>query len=47
MAAHAAGIFTIAVNTGPLPDSALLDAGADVLFPSMSALAANIDSLLG
>ena len=47
MAAHAAGIFTIAVNTGPLPDCALLDAGADVLFPSMSALAANIDSLLG
>jgi beta-phosphoglucomutase-like phosphatase (HAD superfamily) len=47
MAAHAAGIFTIAVNTGPLPDSALMDAGADVLFPSMSALAANIDSLLG
>ncbi len=46
MAAHAAGIFTIAVNTGPLPDSALLDAGADVLFPSMFALAANIDSLL-
>ena len=47
MAAHAAGIFTIAVNTGPLPDCALLDAGADVLFPSMFALAENIDSLLG
>ena len=37
-AAKAAGIFTIAVNTGPLPDSALLDEGADMLFPSMQAL---------
>ena len=37
-AAKAAGIFTIAVNTGPLPDSALLDEGADLLFPSMQAL---------
>ena len=34
----AADIFTIAVNTGPLPDSALLDAGANLLFPSMQAL---------
>ena len=30
-----AGIFTIAVNTGPLPDSALLDEGANLLFHSM------------
>lgn len=37
-AAKAAGIFTIAVNTGPLPDHALLDEGADRLFPSMQAL---------
>ena len=37
-AAKAAGIFTIAVNTGPLPDAALLGEGADVLFPSMQAL---------
>lgn len=37
-AAHAAGIFTIAVNTGPLPDSILLDAGADILFPSVEVL---------
>lgn len=37
-AAKAAGIFTVAVNTGPLPDSALLDEGADMLFPSMQAL---------
>ena len=32
-----AGIFTIAVNTGPLDDSVLLDAGANILFPSMQA----------
>lgn len=38
-AASAARIFTIAANTGPLPDEALLDAGADVLLPSMQALA--------
>ena len=31
----AAGIFTIAVNTGPLPDKVLLDAGANLLFHSM------------
>ncbi|MBW9200474.1 HAD family hydrolase [Bacteroidales bacterium SW299] len=33
----AAGIFTVALNTGPLPDKALLDEGADLLFPSMQA----------
>ena len=27
--------FTIAVNTGPLPDEVLLDAGANLLFHSM------------
>ncbi len=37
-AGAAAGIFTIAVNTGPLPDKVLLDAGADLLFPSMLSL---------
>lgn len=31
----AAGIFTIAVNTGPLPDEALLSQGANLLFHSM------------
>ncbi len=34
-AAKAAGLFTVAVNTGPLPESALTDEGADILFPSM------------
>ena len=37
-AAKAAGIFTIAVNTGPLPDEALINEGADLLLPSMLAL---------
>ena len=32
-----AGIFTVAVNTGPLPDEALLNEGANLLFPSMAA----------
>ncbi len=35
----AAGIFTIAVNTGPLPDEALTEAGADLLYPDMASLA--------
>lgn len=38
-AAVAAGVFTVAVNTGPLPASLLLDAGASLLLPSMEALA--------
>lgn len=37
-AAVAAGIFTIAVNTGPLPDSVLTEAGAAVVFHSMPEL---------
>jgi len=37
--AVAAGIYTIAVNTGPLPDEVLLKAGAAAIFPSMTALA--------
>lgn len=32
-AAHAAGIYTIAVNTGPLDPNVLLDAGADIVLP--------------
>lgn len=38
-AGKAANIFTIAVNTGPLHDSVLLDAGADLLYPDMTSLA--------
>ena len=33
--AHKAGIFTIAANTGPLEDSLLKDAGADIVVPSL------------
>jgi HAD superfamily hydrolase (TIGR01509 family) len=40
-AAVAAGIPTIAVNTGPLPPDALLSEGARWLFPSMQALCDN------
>lgn len=41
----AAGIFTIAVNTGPLDGQVLLDAGAGLLFPSMQALCDNWEQL--
>ena len=34
----AAGIYTIGVNTGPIPDDVLLNAGASELYPSMQAL---------
>ena len=37
-AAKAAGLFTIAVNTGILPDSDLAEEGADLIFPSMASL---------
>lgn len=36
--AVAAGIFTIAINTGPLDGKVLWDAGADIVLPSMKAL---------
>jgi beta-phosphoglucomutase-like phosphatase (HAD superfamily) len=44
--ARAAGIYTVAVNTGPLPDKVLWEAGANALFPSMLSLAENLDTLL-
>jgi HAD superfamily hydrolase (TIGR01509 family) len=45
-AAVAAGIFTVAVNTGPLPDKVLQDEGAAMLFPDMYALAQHFGSVL-
>lgn len=39
-AGKAAGLFTIGVNTGPLPDNDLYDAGADVVVKDMAALLA-------
>lgn len=44
-AGHHAGIFTIAVNTGPIDGQVLLDAGADLLYPSMQALCDGWDML--
>ena len=41
----AARIFTVAVNTGPLPDRVLLDAGADYLLPDMERLAHRFEDL--
>jgi HAD superfamily hydrolase (TIGR01509 family) len=43
---RAAGIYTVAVNTGPLPDQVLWEAGANVLYPSMQALAEHIEELV-
>ena len=44
--AVAAGIFTIAVNTGPLDCQVLLDAGASALFPSVQALCDGWEELI-
>lgn len=44
-AAHAAGIFTVAVNTGPMDDAVLWDAGADLVLPGMSELNACFETL--
>lgn len=43
-AAVAAHVFTVAVNTGPLPDSALLVEGANLLFPSVAAFSSSWSS---
>lgn len=42
----AAGIFTVALNTGKLKDSALIDEGANLLFHSMREFCENWDCLL-
>ncbi|MDR2682479.1 MAG: HAD-IA family hydrolase [Dysgonamonadaceae bacterium] len=41
--ARAAGIYTVAVNTGPLPDRVLWEAGANEVYPSMAVLAEKIE----
>lgn len=43
---HKAGIFTIAVNTGPLDEQVLLEAGANTLYPSMTSLSENWEEVL-
>lgn len=45
-AAVAANIFTIAVNTGPLADHILLNAGADLLYPDMTSLAKDWENIM-
>lgn len=46
-AAHAAGIYTIAVNTGPLSPKVLLDAGADVVLPREGGFAQALEIING
>ncbi|MBP5306918.1 MAG: HAD-IA family hydrolase [Paludibacteraceae bacterium] len=46
-AAAAAGIFSIALNTGPLPDEELLNAGAQLIYHSMDELRENVLSIIG
>lgn len=45
-AAKAAGIFTVAVNTGPLDPQVLADAGADVVLGSMLELSERFDQII-
>ena len=42
----AAGVFTIAVNTGPIPEKQLQEAGADLIYPNMPALQKHLPQLL-
>ena len=43
---HAARIFTVAVNTGPLPNEALLGAGANIFFPDMPELSKSFETFM-
>ena len=45
-AGAAAGIFTVAVNTGPIPAQSLYEAGANIVFDSMPDFAKQIDSFI-
>ena len=40
------GAFTIGVTTGPIPERELIDAGADIVYPSMPVLAQRLPLLL-
>jgi HAD superfamily hydrolase (TIGR01509 family) len=42
----AAGIFTVAVNTGPIDDELLYESGANIIFPSIRAFCDNWEKLL-
>ncbi len=45
-AAHKAGVFTIAINTGPIDAQVLWDSGADMVFDSMVDFYTNLPQLL-
>ena len=45
-AGHSAGCFTIGVTTGPIPEKDLYKAGADIVYPDMTALAQALPELL-
>lgn len=45
-AGKAAGLFTVAVTTGPIPRQAFVDEGADIIFNSMEEFADALPSLL-
>lgn len=45
-ASVAAGIFTLAVNTGPIPEKDLWDAGANLLFPDVQALTDRFEDIM-
>ncbi|MCM1005898.1 MAG: HAD-IA family hydrolase [Prevotella sp.] len=45
-AGHAAGCFTIGITTGPVPEAALLDAGADIVFSSMPEFGDHVSELV-
>ncbi len=45
-AAHAAGCFTVGINTGPLNEKDLYRAGADIVYPDMATLLQALPTLL-
>ena len=45
-AGHAAGMFTVGINTGPLDPRELTEAGADVVFDSMPEFAEGLPMLV-
>ena len=44
--ADSAGVFTIGVTTGPIPEADLYSAGAAIVYPSMQALAEDFLNLI-
>lgn len=45
-AGKAAGLYTVAITTGPIPREEFIKEGADVIFPSMPEAAEGIDEIL-